>query len=45
MALSSRNFCGVGFGALLRITFNFLTVGVHSDTPLGTLPVNIVADI
>jgi len=35
-------FCGAGFGALLRAAFNFLTVGVNSEIPLGTLTSNMV---
>jgi CrcB protein len=35
-------FFGAGFGALLRAGFNFLTVGVASIIPLGTLLSNMV---
>ena len=35
-------FFGAGFGALLRATFNFLTVGSASIIPLGTLLSNMV---
>lgn len=35
-------FCGAGFGALLRAGFNFLTVGIVSVVPLGTLLANMV---
>ena len=35
-------FCGAGLGALLRAGFNFLTVGVNSIIPLGTLTSNMV---
>jgi fluoride exporter len=35
-------FFGAGFGALLRATFNLLTVGSASIIPLGTLLSNMV---
>ena len=35
-------FCGAGLGALLRAGFNFLTVGMVSVVPLGTLLANMV---
>ena len=35
-------FCGAGLGALLRSGFNFLTVGIVSVVPLGTLLANMV---
>ena len=35
-------FCGAGLGALLRASFNLLTVGIASVIPLGTLMSNMV---
>ncbi len=35
-------FCGAGLGALLRAGFNFLTVSVVSNLPLGTFISNMV---
>lgn len=35
-------FFGAGFGALLRVGFNVLTVGIASAIPLGTLLSNLV---
>ena len=36
-------FFGAGLGALLRAGFNFLTVGIASVVPMGTLISNLVA--
>ncbi|MBU3631179.1 fluoride efflux transporter CrcB [Polynucleobacter sp. AP-Melu-500A-A1] len=35
-------FCGAGLGALLRASFNLLTIGAASVVPLGTLLSNMV---
>lgn len=35
-------FFGAGLGALLRASFNFLTVGITSTIPMGTLLSNMV---
>lgn len=35
-------FFGAGLGALLRASFNFLTVGIASTIPMGTLLSNMV---